>query len=167
MEGWLNKKGQAESTMFGRRNWKRFWCVMDIDMREFTYYEGYDLEKREPKNKRGSMSVSSHAVKAVDHHERSHVFTLRETIGVDSGTKPIYLQADTKREQVFSPQLPMIPRVMGISGPITEKHVFFIYPSYFYRRPTFSSNAERSGPPLTSHPIHCRSSGSRHSKQHA
>ncbi len=50
MEGYLLKKGRGESKMFGRRNWKKRWCVLDGQY--FTYYEDFDREKNTPVNKK-------------------------------------------------------------------------------------------------------------------
>lgn len=50
MEGYLLKKGRGESKMFGRRNWKKRWCVLEGQY--FTYYEDFDREKNIPINKK-------------------------------------------------------------------------------------------------------------------
>jgi hypothetical protein len=102
MEGWLQKKGTAELTNFGRKTWRKRWCVLDADTHVFSYYEGFDASAKEPTVKRGAMHVANYTVKAVDHHERNYVFMLKEG---DGGTgKPVYLQADSKG-QVCAPLL--------------------------------------------------------------
>jgi hypothetical protein len=40
MEGFLLKKGRGESGLFGRRNWKRRWFVLDGSY--LTYYEDFN-----------------------------------------------------------------------------------------------------------------------------
>jgi hypothetical protein len=55
MEGFLMKKGRGESKMFGRRNWKQRWCVLDGQY--FSYYEDFDREKNVPVNKKVSLNA--------------------------------------------------------------------------------------------------------------
>jgi hypothetical protein len=96
MEGWLFKKGTAEFTSFGRKTWRKRYCVLDADSHVFSYYEGYDPLKGLPVTKRGALHISNYIVKAVDHHERNYVFVLKDS--TDKG-KPVYLQADSQTLQ--------------------------------------------------------------------
>lgn len=50
MEGYLFKKGRGESKIFGRKNWKKRWCILEGQY--LTYYEDFDLEKKIPINKK-------------------------------------------------------------------------------------------------------------------
>jgi hypothetical protein len=50
MESYLFKKGRGESKIFGRKNWKKRWCILEGQY--LTYYEDFDLEKKIPINKK-------------------------------------------------------------------------------------------------------------------
>ena len=46
MEGFLEKKGRGKSGVFGRRNWKKRWCVLEGLI--LTYYTGFDTLTQKP-----------------------------------------------------------------------------------------------------------------------
>ena len=96
MEGWLDKKGQAELTTFGRRTWKRRWCHLDAETSVFSYYDGYDEEKSTPKGKRHAVHIANYVIKRMEHHERKFVFVLKD---MSQDGKPIFLNAESKASQ--------------------------------------------------------------------
>jgi hypothetical protein len=50
MEGFLFKKGRGESAVFGRKNWKKRWFILEGTY--VTYYETFSLDKNQPVNKK-------------------------------------------------------------------------------------------------------------------
>jgi hypothetical protein len=57
MESYLFKKGRGESKLFGRKNWKKRWCILEGQY--LTYFEDFDLEKKIPINKKVTRVISS------------------------------------------------------------------------------------------------------------
>ena len=54
MEGFLFKKGRGESGIFGRRNWKKRWFVLEGQY--LTYYEDFDVKAQKPTVKKVSVA---------------------------------------------------------------------------------------------------------------
>ena len=50
MEGFLLKKARGESKFFGRKNWKKRWCILDGQY--LSYYEDFDRDANKPVNKK-------------------------------------------------------------------------------------------------------------------
>jgi hypothetical protein len=60
MEGFLCKKGRGEGGIFGRKNWKRRWFILEGTY--LTYYETFNLDKNVPVNKKVKLALAGIAL---------------------------------------------------------------------------------------------------------
>jgi hypothetical protein len=102
MEGFLFKKGRGESKIFGRRNWKRRWFILEGQY--LTYYEDFDRENNRPtKQKVSDSSRLSHHLQGVaiirgceikksPHDQKKFCFVIKH-----DQRGPIYLCAEKEK----------------------------------------------------------------------
>jgi hypothetical protein len=87
MEGFLDKKGGSAESTFGRRNWKRRWCVLTGT--ELNYYEGFDNASDKAVGLKGSIDMFGSTIEIINHRERKFVFSIKHT-----GENPFVLSSD-------------------------------------------------------------------------
>jgi hypothetical protein len=90
MEGYLLKKGRGESKIFGRRNWKKRWFILEGQY--LTYYEDFDRQNNCPVNQKGVAVVRGCDVKKIPHDNKQFCFVIKH-----EQRSPIYLCADKER----------------------------------------------------------------------
>jgi hypothetical protein len=110
MEGFLTKKGRGDSGVFGRRNWKKRWCVLEGSY--LTYYEDFDPKTntlgakkvyidhyfflcfltRVVRYVQGVCVVKGCEISVVSHPEKKFSFAIKH-----SERKPMFLSADTEK----------------------------------------------------------------------
>ena len=90
MEGYLFKKGRGESKLFGRKNWKKRWFILEGQY--LTYFEDFDLEKKIPINKKGVAIIGGCEITSVPHQERKFCFVVKH-----SSRNPLFLCADKEK----------------------------------------------------------------------
>lgn len=90
MEGYLLKKARGEASVFGRKNWKKRWFILEGTY--LTYYEKFSLEKDEPLNKKGTAPVHGCKVSVDNNSEKKFGFVLTHET-----RKPLYMAAETDK----------------------------------------------------------------------
>jgi hypothetical protein len=105
MEGYLFKKGRGESKIFGRRNWKRRWFILEGQY--LTYYEDFDLVNNRPTRQKvwagsgrvlipllpqGVVIIRGCDIKKIPHQEKKFCFVIKH-----EQRMPVYLCAEREK----------------------------------------------------------------------